>query len=82
VRDLFELLEWSDQVLAHKSVIHLNGQDLTFDFWSDDDRRAILKAAVDLIKGFRESEERHREAHGINVGKQARVTVGSHFPLA
>ncbi|KAJ9132561.1 hypothetical protein NKR19_g9260 [Coniochaeta hoffmannii] len=77
VHDLFALLEWSDWVLAHKSIIHLRGRELEFPFWTDNDRRLILKAAVDLLKGFRESEDMHREAHGLNVRKQTREANGT-----
>lgn len=59
------------------------GKELRYPFWTENERRIILKAAVDLIQGFRESEEAHRAAHGIHIGKQAREAVWNpHVPEA
>ncbi|OIW23172.1 hypothetical protein CONLIGDRAFT_694138 [Coniochaeta ligniaria NRRL 30616] len=43
----------------------------------NNDRHLTLKAAVESIKGFRETEQTHRSACGLGVRKQARQASGS-----
>ncbi|OIW26925.1 hypothetical protein CONLIGDRAFT_647057 [Coniochaeta ligniaria NRRL 30616] len=75
--DLFALLRWSDQVALQPTRVLVGNSYVWVPLWTDDEKREIIKAELELMRMFREVETSHRVEFGMDVGKMRRVQTGA-----
>ena len=74
-RDLFALLRWGDEIIARRTMVQHGNASVSMRLWTDEEKRQLMRAGIDLFAAFKDIEKAHRVEHGLDVGKRRRQQV-------